>query len=242
VTKRIGMITPSSNTVLEPVTTAMTVGLHPRVSVHYTRIEVTAISLDRSSQSQFDLGPMLAAAQLLSHAGMDAIVWNGTSGAWRGIDDDRALCDAIEREVGAPATTATLAQVEAFRRFGVQRYGLAVPYLPAVRDRIAPTYGTAGFECVSSALLAEPIEVNHRFAEVPPDEIRDLVRRADSPSAEAISVICTNFPAAWLVDELEAELGKPVFDSTVLAVWAGLRLAGVADPIPGWGRLAAQHE
>jgi maleate isomerase len=231
------MITPSSNTVVEPVTTALTAGLYPAVSVHYTRIPVTAISLKGASQAQFETEKMVAAARLLADAGMDAIVWNGTSGAWRGLDADRRICDAITAATGVPATTATLAQVEAFERWGVRRYGLAVPYLPEVRDRIAATYGGAGYDAVNTALLARPIETNRAFAEVPGGEIRDLVRRANAPDAEAVAVICTNFPAAWLVAELETELGKPVFDSTLLAAWAGLRLAGVGTRIPGWGRL-----
>ena len=106
-----------------------------------------------------------------------------------------------------------------------------------MRDRIVPTFGAAGYECVRSALLDRPIEVNTEFAEVPHDEIRDLIRRADHPDAEAIAVICTNFPAAWLVDELERELGKPIHDSTLLAAWGGLRIAAASTAIPGWGRL-----
>ena len=43
------MITPSSNTVVEPLTTAMTSALYPRLSIHYTRIEVKVISLEPGS-------------------------------------------------------------------------------------------------------------------------------------------------------------------------------------------------
>ena len=60
---------------------------------------------------------------------------------------------------------------------------------------------------------------------------------ADRAEAQAISVICTNFAAGWLVAELEAELRKPVFDSTLLAVWHALRLAGIDDSLEGWGEL-----
>src|SRR5205823_5953994 len=102
---------------------------------------------------------------------------------------------------------------------------------------IVTTFASAGYHAANTALLAQPIETNTAFADVPQDEIRDLIRRADAPDAEAIAVICTNFPAAWLVAELEAELGKPVFDSTLLAGWGGLRLAGAPRRIPGWGRL-----
>ena len=236
-TKRIGMIIPSSNTTAEPVTTAMTASLFPEVSLHYTRIGVTQISLDAQSQKQFELSSMLAAARLLADAGVDVIAWNGTSGAWRGVEADRAICDAITSEFKIPATSGTIAQMEAFRAFNVRRFAMAVPYLPSMRDLMLDVYRTSGFECVSSALLQSPIEVNSAFALVPADEIRDLVARSDRAEAEGIAIICTNFPGAWLVEELEARHGKPVFDSTILVAWHALRLAGFTAPIPGWGRL-----
>src|SRR6266566_2077993 len=93
--KRIGMITPSSNTVVEPVTMAMTAALYPRVTTHYTRIEVKSISPEQDSLSQFDLDPMRRAAAMLADVGMDAIAWNGTSGAWRGFEDDQRPCDPV---------------------------------------------------------------------------------------------------------------------------------------------------
>ena len=48
---RLGMITPSSNTLLEPVTASL-VGAFPEVSVHFTRIRVTEISLAANSLAQ----------------------------------------------------------------------------------------------------------------------------------------------------------------------------------------------
>ena len=41
---RLGMLTPSSNTTLEPVTTAMLAGL-PSVSLHFSRFRVTEIAV-----------------------------------------------------------------------------------------------------------------------------------------------------------------------------------------------------
>ncbi len=233
--KRIGMITPSSNTVVEPTTIAMTAQLYPHITTHYTRIEVKSISLEEHSLAHFNLDPMLRAATLLADAGMDAIAWNGTSGAWRGLDTDYELCEAITRETGVPATTSTLAQIESFKAYGVKNYALAVPYLESVTNAIIPTYEQAGFHCTSSAHLG--ICTNTEFAYVPDDTTRDLVRRSDSPDAQAISIICTNFPAGWLVEELEAVQGKPVFDSTVITVWQTLRMVGFDEPIAGWGRL-----
>ena len=233
--RRIGMITPSSNTMVEPITSAMTAPLIDTLSVHYARIPVTRIALDEHSLNQFEREQMLSATRLLADARMDVMCWNGTSGAWKGLDADRAVCEALTRETGVPATTGTLAQMEAFRADGVRRYGLAVPYTEDVRDAITRVYGEAGYECVRSAHLG--ISTNFEFADVPLDVLRDLIRRADAPEAEAVVVVCTNLAAARVVEELEQELGKPVHDSLVLSLWHPLRMLGWDAPIAGWGRL-----
>ena len=233
--KRIGMITPSSNTMVEPITSAMTAHLLDDLSVHYARITVTRIALDQDSLNQFEREAMLGAARLLADARVDVICWNGTSGAWRGTDADLAICAAIEAETGIPATTGTLAQYAAFKAHGISRYGLAVPYLAEVRDQILETYAAEGLSCVNSANLG--ISENFAFAEQSLDTLRGLIRQADHPDAEAVVVICTNLAAARAVEELEHELGKPIHDSLVVSLWHPLRMIGWDRPIPGWGRL-----
>ncbi len=51
-------------------------------------------------------------------------------------------------------------------------------------------------------------------------------------------MICTNLNAAGLVDDLEQEVGIPIYDSIATVVWKSLILAGV-DPsrVTGWGTL-----
>jgi maleate cis-trans isomerase len=61
----IGMLTPSSNTVLEPVTSAMLAGL-PEVSAHFGRFRVTEIALSEKALAQFDDEEILGAAALLA--------------------------------------------------------------------------------------------------------------------------------------------------------------------------------
>jgi maleate isomerase len=233
--KRIGMITPSSNTMVEPITSAMTAHLLDDLSVHYARIPVTRIALDQDALNQFEREAMLTAARLLADAQMDVICWNGTSGAWKGLDADRAVCEATTAETGIPATTGTLAQMEAFKAHGITRFGLAVPYTQDVHDLIVPVYEGEGFKVVNSAYLG--ISHNFAYAELSLDTLRQLARDADHPDAEAVVVICTNLAAARVVERLEKLLGKPVHDSLVVSLWHPLRMIGWQTPIPGWGRL-----
>jgi maleate isomerase len=233
------MITPSSNTALEPINSEITGSLQrDQFTLHYARFVVKVISLDPGSVAQFTHSSMIDAARLLADGRMDVIAWNGTSGAWRGIADDRAMCDAIAAATGTPATTSTLAQINAFRALGIERYSLAVPYVDDVRLAIANTYRGAGFTCLRSAGLG--ISTNTTFAEVGLDVIRDVIRQANHLDAEAIVVVCTNFPAAYVVEEMEREIGKPILDSVLVTLWETQNIVDRPIPITGWGKLLAR--
>jgi maleate isomerase len=231
----LGMLTPSSNTVLEPVTSAMLAGT-PDITAHFGRFKVTEISLNDSALGQFDNAPILAAARLLADARVQAICWNGTSAGWLGLDADRELCAAIERETGVPATSSTLALAEILNRTGQNRYGLVTPYLDEIQEKILANFASEGWTCVAERHLRD--KGNFSFSEYGADVLSALMREVAAAKPQAIAVFCTNLRAAPLVDALERELGIPIYDTVATGVWGALRLAG-ADPtrIKGWGRL-----
>ena len=236
---RLGMLTPSSNTVLEPLTAAMLADLPGGASAHFSRFRVVAINLGAGSRGQFDPAPVVAAAELLADARVDAICWNGTSGAWLGLDVDRALCGAVTARTGVPATTATLALVEAFRRLGVRRYGLVTPYLGEVQEAIVARWAAIGLECAAERHLEDP--GNFSFAEHGEEVVRRMVREVAAAGPDAVAVHCTNFRGGRVAPELEAELGLPVLDSVAVALWGAVRAAG-GDAAPlarRWGRVFA---
>jgi maleate isomerase len=65
-----------------------------------------------------------------------------------------------------------------------------------------------------------------------------MTREVARSRPEAIAIFCTNLRGASLVEELERDLGVPVYDTVATAVWKSLGLVGV-DPgrVTGWGRL-----
>jgi maleate isomerase len=232
---RIGMLTPSSNTTLEPVTTAMLASL-PSVSVHFSRFRVTEIALTGDALAQFDDRPILAAAELLAHAKVNVIAWNGTSSGWLGFDADERLCDRIEAATGIRASTSMLALNEILAATGVKRFGLVTPYIDAVQQRIVANYAKLGIVCDSERHLG--IQDNFAFAEVSPSTLSAMIREVAAEKPDAIGVICTNLRAAPLVATLEAETGIPIYDSIATVVWKSLKLAGI-DPhgVHDWGRV-----
>jgi maleate isomerase len=234
---RLGILTPSSNTVLEPITSAILDDL-PEVTAHFARFRVTEIALSPSSVAQFDDEQILGAAELLADAKVDAIAWSGTSAAWLGFARDVALCERIVSSTGRPAGTAVLALNEVLAVNGVKRLGLVTPYRDDVQAKIVANYDAAGIAVVSERHLG--ISDNYAFAEEPPDRIESLIREVAADKPDAIAVLCTNMRGAALVSELEAEFDIPIHDSVAVTVWKSLKLAGV-DParVQGWGRVFA---
>ncbi len=232
---RLGVLTPSSNTALEPLTSALAAAV-PGCSAHFARFKVTEIALSARALGQFDDSKILAAAELLADARVDAIGWSGTSSGWLGFDADRRLVERITERTGIPATTAVLALNELLAVRGVTRLALVTPYTADVQQRIVANYRALGIEVVAERHLG--ISVNHDFAQVEPERLLGLMREVASAGPQAITTFCTNLRAAALAEQVEAELDIPLLDTVSTTVWGLLRAAGV-DPAPvrGWGQL-----
>ena len=229
------MLTPSSNTALEPLAGAMLAGL-PEVSAHFGRFKVTEISLDPGVLGQFDDVKVLEAASLLADARVDVIAWNGTSAGWLGLDADERLCERITAQTGIPATTSTLALREIMLRSGRTAYGLVTPYIDAVQEKIAANFMRHGLKLVAERHLN--ISVNFDFSEVSETQLETMIREVAQAGPQCITTYCTNLRAMRLVDRLERDLGIPIYDSIATALWKSLGIAGVdARRVKGWGRL-----
>lgn len=228
---RIGMITPSSNSCLEPVTYRLLAEI-PEVTAHFSRVPVTRISLEESADAQFGTDAMTAAARLLADVRVDVVVWNGTSGFWLGVEHDLELVRALEKATGVTATTSTLALLDACAAYGITRLGLATPYTGDVAARISETYAAHGVEVVAQSNLG--ISDNEAFGQVTPDQVAAQVREV-AAGAHAAAVVCTNVHGAGVVAGLEAELGIPVLDSVAVTLWKALDLTAGTRPVAGFG-------
>ncbi|WP_447928730.1 maleate cis-trans isomerase family protein [Vreelandella sp. EE27] len=232
---RFGILTPSSNTALEPLTYAMLADVES-VSAHFSRFSVTRISLEPDALEQFDDRPILAAAKLLADARVDVIGWSGTAAGWLGFDHDIELCRRIEEATDIPATSSILALNERLKEDRISKLGLVSPYVADVQSRIIENYQGIGISCVAESHL--DISDNFSFSEVSEACLADQVGTVARATPEAIVTYCTNLNAAHLVTEWESSLGIPVLDTTATVVWKMLRMTGV-DPseVRGWGSL-----
>lgn len=141
----------------------------------------------------------------------------------------QAMLDAGARQ----AVTSAGAMVEALRAVGARRVAVASPYTRGLTHRLVKFLEEAGFEVTSSAFLG----ISSHISAVSRRTVKDLVRAAHDPAADAVFVSCTALRTYGVVAELEQDIGCPVLTSNQVSLWAALNAAEPErlDPeSPGW--------
>lgn len=231
---RLGILVPSSNSNAETLTASI-LAAQQDLGVHYSRFR-----LPPSLDDTVDLGVLGDAPALLNDADLQAIAFHGTSGSWTGIDGDRALCGELEAACGAPATTASVAVVEALGALSATRIGVVFPGPGSIASRIQQEYSRHGID-VQAVSVPEAAMSNPEIARLDSAAIGAMMRPAFVHGLDAVVCVGTNLRSGYLVEGFEQEFGIPVVDSAIATLWHVLQLAGVGRPITGWGALLAAH-
>jgi len=230
-TRRVGMIVPSVNAVIEPDYARL--GL-PALSFHVSRVmlrETTPEGLRAMNAG------VAQAAELIASVTPDVVAFACTSGSF--IDGEAALerqLQSLEAIVGCPIVATSRCIVQSLQALGIRRVAVATPYLDAVNEAERAFLESHGFEVAGMEGMGLS---GKAIREVPPGEVAALVRRADRPDAEAVFVSCTDFRAFEIAGRMEAELGKPVLTSNQVTLWGILRALGMQIRIAGHGGLLA---
>ncbi len=182
------------------------------------------------------------AVQELASAGMDSIAYCCTvSGAQRGLAKDREFCADMERQWGSPTTSTMLAAAEALQHLGIRRVALTSPYPHSYHEAESRYLAEAGIETVAASGMG--LQTAAEFAAVPPAEIYRFALEAWQDSggnADGLFISCMNFDAMATAQALEDSIGKPVVTSHSATLWRALALAGIDEPVHGYGRLLAE--
>lgn len=225
--RKLGIIVPSWNTVMEQEVQRMADGV---MSVHSARIPHDA----DTEEKLLWLGTQApAAAALLAHAKVDVICYGCAAGGFlKGPVDDRALGEKISKETGKPVAVSSAAVAEALRTLGAKRISLASPYAPWLNERLKQYLTAAGFE----VMAMQGLDTQNHSA-VTNERIEALIAGVDRPETQAIFVSCSNFPTLGIIESMEKKLGKPIVASNQASMWKMLRLVGDKRTIAGAGRL-----
>ena len=233
---RLGILTPSSNTALEPLSQAIVSQL-PHVSVHFSRFSVVKIDVDRGALDQFQTRKIVEAAKLLADANVHVIGWSGTASGWLGFRTDEDLCAAITSATGGvPATTSVLALNRAIRILSSTQLGLVTPYIDPVQTAIVQNYRSIGIDCCERHL---GLSKNTAIAEIDESTLDEMVADVVRRGATVLSTFCTNLRAAQRVTYWEKVHGATVLDTVATVIWEMLLMCdnGHPEQIHGWGKL-----
>lgn len=224
---RLGLIVPSWNTVMEFEMQRMAAGV---MSIHTERIRHTA---DTEGNLAWMSTQAPQAAELLSHAKVDALIYGCTgSGFLKTPADDRALAAQLEAATGIPAMTTSASVADALRAIGARRISVASPYEPWLNEKLRTYLERDGFEILAMQGLG-----TQSHASISVERVMALAAEVARPGTEAVFISCSNFRTLDIIEPLEASLGKPVVTSNQASMWALLRRLGDRRDVPRAGRL-----
>jgi len=165
----------------------------------------------------------------------DAIAYACTSGAT--IIGEARVAAAIHQVIPGVAVSNPLSAAKAaLRALGLKRIGFVTPYVAAVSGAMRDNLTGDGFEI--AAFGSFEVAEDGVVARMTPACILAAIRRVGAaPDCEGVFVSCTNLRTAGILEQAEADLGKPLVTSNQALAWHLLRLAGRPEPLSGRGKL-----
>lgn len=206
--KRIALITPSSNTVLEN-------DLHAalpksRFTIHTDRMYLVETTREAEIRMIEDHAPKAAAD--LGTLKPDLLVFGCTSaGSLFGLDYDRKVCENLGQIAGCPALGVINAVEGSLKRAKAKRVAVLTPYNEDLTQSVARAISD-GREIVGAFGMG--ITDNVKLADPTPKEIYQFgEEKLRSLDFDTIFISCTNFRAYESLSLFQARFRVPVVTS-----------------------------
>lgn len=213
---RLGWIVPSWNTVTEFEATRLA---PPGISQHFTRIAHT-----EDTEAAFERMAVQApeAADLLAHAGVDALCYACTAGSFfRGRAYDVSFSAELTARAGRPVVTMADTLVQAAHALGIERVAVGAPYEAWLMDLLVAYLEEGGLTVLRAAGLGHQANVLYE-----PSKAVELADAAWDPAADGLILSCGNFRTLESIDLIEARFQRPVITSVQAAMWGLLQATG----------------
>lgn len=231
---RLGFLLPPGNPTIEPEMIALA---PTGVSVHFHRMVARGVtgSLDgQTERNRMMVDNIGSSVELLAMVKPDVIVLAHTATSYYlGRQGEADLLARLEESTGRRVITAFGSVRRALERLNVRRLALGTPYSSETTLQGKAHLEAHGLQVVKFDNLKGVKNIYDETAE----RAYALARAVDAAEAEAVFLSGTGMPTLPVLEPLEQDLGKPVISSATAMMWHALRLAGVGQPISGYGRL-----
>jgi maleate isomerase len=217
--RRVGLLVPSSNTMME---VDFSRGLPPGTTLHSDRMYL-ADTTEAAEDVMLD-EHVLPAARDLGTAHPDVAVFGCTSaGALRGDAYEAELCAEISTLVGAPVVSTIRSVRDAILAAQASRVALITPYIDELNRKVRLSLESAGINVVQVSGMG--ITDNFSIATVPAEEICNFtVKHLAGMTADLVFVSCTNFAGMAARSQLSERLEVPVLTSNQVVLEATINL------------------
>ena len=167
----------------------------------------------------------------------EVVLWCCTAGSFlKGAGFDLQLIDGIKKASGVQqATTTSTAIVAAFKELGVKKLAMCTPYPRSANELEKKFIEAHGIELTRCEGF-EFVDFND-MQRAKPHDFFEFGKLCDTPDADAVFISCTGIDVLEVIEPLEKTIGKPVITSNQASFWHAFKLAGVSDPVPGYGTL-----
>ena len=201
---RVGLIVPSSNTVMEP-------DFHRHIGtsaiVSTTRILLEDVT--REAETRMLEEDLPQAIKRIGTTAPDVIVFGCTSaGALGKLSHDDAIARMIEETTGAKAVTVLRSVLVRLAAIRPHKIAVFTPYIEDLTSSIARSLAEAGFPAIKAAGMG--IKANLEIGRVTPEEILRFVEsQLAGIDPDCLFLSCTNWRAIETIRTSAEETRDP---------------------------------
>jgi len=210
---KIGLIVPSSNTVMEP-------DFHRQLGAG-CRVSTARIFLEqvtRQDEIRMVDQELPQAARRIKTGGPDLIVFGCTSaGSLGGLRHDAEIARGLEAQTGVPALTVMAGVLRALASLAPRRIGVFTPYVEDLTRSVVECVVEAGHEVAHAVGMG--LVSNRDIGGVSPVEIAEFVlASAQGKDLDCLFLSCTNWQAIDALPLLKERLRITAISSNQCAI------------------------
>ncbi|MDA8125600.1 MAG: hypothetical protein M0009_10480 [Deltaproteobacteria bacterium] len=203
-----------------------------------SRVAMGALTLENLQKMR---GDALYGAKLLAQAVPDVITYEATAAGFvLGVEGDAALIREIEASTGVRATTGASSVAESLSALGAKKISVYAATSEEVTKYTVRYLTDRGF----TVCQQKSHSIAHAFEgfRMSPWEVYGEVKKfhQQCPDVDAIFIAGGCFRTLEMLSALERDLGLPVVTTVPANMYHCLKIAGIKDPVAGYGRLLEQ--